>query len=281
MANWVRLWEDMPTDPKWRVVAKRAGRPISEVMAIFMFMMTNAGANATERGVLSNWSDEDVAAALDMEPGHVEAIRQAMQGKTLEGDKLSGWEKRQPKREDGAAERAKEWRERNRTQPNAVKRPEADAEADAEKIPPPSGGGTPPPPETISEGEIERRLEQATGWRGLRNVSAISTAVQSGADFEGRILPLARTVAAEFREQGRDTPKVWNYLLAPVNDPNRDASPCAREVATVFVPEGSPHWAAIIKSGKKESLLRQMLKKAGDGTEGIYWPQDKLPALAH
>lgn len=33
MSQWVRLWEDMPTDPKWRVIAKRAGRPISEVIA--------------------------------------------------------------------------------------------------------------------------------------------------------------------------------------------------------------------------------------------------------
>lgn len=130
MANWVRLWEDMPTDPKWRVIAKRAGRTIPEVMSIFMFMMTNAGANASERGVLTNWSDEDVAAALDMEPEHVTAVREAMQGKTLEGEKLSGWEKRQPKREDSSSERAKQWRERKRTQANAHERPDADADAD-------------------------------------------------------------------------------------------------------------------------------------------------------
>ena len=137
MANWVRLWEDMPTDPKWRVIAKRAGRTIPEVMSIFMFMMTNAGANASERGanasergVLTNWSDEDVAAALDMEPEHVMAVREAMQGKTLDGDKLSGWEKRQPKREDSSAERAKQWRERKRTQANAHERPDTDADTD-------------------------------------------------------------------------------------------------------------------------------------------------------
>ena len=133
MSRWVRLWEDMPTDPKWRVIAKRSGRPISEVMAVFMFMMTNAGANATERGVLVNWSDEDIAAALDAEPEHIIAIRESMQGKTLEGDTLKGWEKRQPKREDNSAERAKEWRERNRTQPNAQERPEAEADTEEEK----------------------------------------------------------------------------------------------------------------------------------------------------
>jgi len=109
-------------------------------------MMTNAGANATERGELCNWSDEDAAAALDMDPTDVAAIREAMQGKTLEGDKLSGWEKRQPKRDDGSAERAKAWRERNRTQPNARKRPDTDSEAEkdseVEESPPSPLGGS-------------------------------------------------------------------------------------------------------------------------------------------
>lgn len=131
--SWVRLWSDMPTDPKWRVIAKRANRPLAEVMSVFVLMMTNAGANATERGELCNWSDEDAAAALDIEPSAVTAIREAMQGKTLEGEKLTGWEKRQPKREDGSAERARAWRERNRTQPNAPKRPDSDADSDSEK----------------------------------------------------------------------------------------------------------------------------------------------------
>ena len=47
--SWVRLWGDMPTDPKFRVIAKKAGRPLSEVLSVFVFMLTNAGANATER----------------------------------------------------------------------------------------------------------------------------------------------------------------------------------------------------------------------------------------
>jgi len=130
MSNWVRLWEDMPNDPKWRVIAKRAKRPIAEVLAVFVHMMTNAG-QAANRGALEGWNDEDVGAALDMEPCDVAAIREAMQGKTLDGDKLSGWEKRQPKREDGGAERAKAWRENkkaDRTQPNATERTETPRE---------------------------------------------------------------------------------------------------------------------------------------------------------
>lgn len=143
VSHWVRLWSDMPTDPKWRVIARRSGRPLSEVIAVFVFMMTNAGANATERGTLSGWNDEDVAAGLDLDAAAIIAIREAMQGKTLQGDRLTGWEVRQPKREDNSADRAKAWREknkkvesvtqeseRNRTQENAGERPDADADAE-------------------------------------------------------------------------------------------------------------------------------------------------------
>jgi len=147
MANWVRLWEDMPTDPKWRVIARRAGRPISEVLAVFVFMMTNAGASGS--GALSGWDDEDVAAALDIEPQAVESIRNAMQGKTLDGENLTGWDKRQPKREDNSYERTKAWRERKNgvTQCDAVKRSVTqcdapDTDTDTDKIISPNGENT-------------------------------------------------------------------------------------------------------------------------------------------
>jgi hypothetical protein len=113
MGQWVRLWDDMPTDPKWRVIAKRSGRPISEVIAVFVFMMTNAGASH-DRGSLSGWDDEDVAAALDIDGEHVCAIREAMQGKTLDGSELSGWARRQPKRDDSSADRTAAYRERKK-----------------------------------------------------------------------------------------------------------------------------------------------------------------------
>lgn len=111
MTQWVRLWDDMATDPKWRVVAKRSGRPLSEVIAVFVFMMINAGVSE-DRGVLTGWDDEDVAAALDLDGSTVASIRESMQGKTLDGDHLTGWEKRQPRREDPSADRVKAFRER-------------------------------------------------------------------------------------------------------------------------------------------------------------------------
>lgn len=135
MTDWVRLWHDMPTDPKWRVIAKRSGAAISEVISTYAFVMINASANATERGRTHNLFADDIAAALDLEEDRVTAILASMQGKVMDGDRLTGWEKRQPKREDNSASRAKKWREdqkaeRARTQPNATERPETETETD-------------------------------------------------------------------------------------------------------------------------------------------------------
>lgn len=126
MANpWFRLWSDMINDPKWRTISRASGQKIGDVIATYIHMMTCAS-NATERGRTEGWSDEDVATALDLDTQQIAAIREAMQGRVLDGDYLRGWEKRQPIREDGAAERAKAWREAKKdgvkTQPNATER---------------------------------------------------------------------------------------------------------------------------------------------------------------
>lgn len=111
MANqWLRLWHDMPTDPKWRTISKASGQRIGDVMAVYVHMLVTAS-NATERGRTQSFNCEDVASALDIETEQVAAIVDAMQGRVLDGDMVRGWEKRQVAREDGAAERAKAWRE--------------------------------------------------------------------------------------------------------------------------------------------------------------------------
>lgn len=115
MTDWVRLWHDMPTDPKWRSIARKAGQPLPCVIALFSLVMVNASANSDARGTLCNWDDEDAASALDIETEAVTAIMQAMQGKVLDGDRLTGWDKRQPKREDdGAASRKRAQRSREK-----------------------------------------------------------------------------------------------------------------------------------------------------------------------
>lgn len=129
MSNqWIRLWLDMPTDPKWRTIARVSKQPITAVICVYIHLMT-AAANASERGRTESFNAEDVASALDLDTEQVEAIYQAMQDRVLEGDRLTGWEKRQPAREDAispdaktAAQRKREQRERDRAQERVTPR---------------------------------------------------------------------------------------------------------------------------------------------------------------
>lgn len=133
--QWLRLWHEMPNDPKWRTIARVSKQSISEVIAVYIHLLVTAS-NATERGRTQSVCNEDIASALDLECDQVDAIIDAMQGRVLDGDMISGWSKRQVEREDGASERAKAWREaqkakkteetnateRARTQSNAIER---------------------------------------------------------------------------------------------------------------------------------------------------------------
>src|SRR5690606_4673532 len=103
MANeWLRLWHDMPNDPKWRTVARVSAQPIALVQAVYMHLLVDASRNVT-RGH-ATVTPEDLASALDVTEDAIEAILSAMQGRVLDGQYLSGWDKRQPKREDKGSE---------------------------------------------------------------------------------------------------------------------------------------------------------------------------------
>jgi len=117
MANlWLRLWHDMPNDPKWRTIARHSKQPISLVLSTFLHLMVDASRNVT-RGH-ADVTTEDLASALDCDEEQIQAILQAMQGRVLDGMQLAGWEKRQPKREEAAEgeSSAKSAAERKRAQ---------------------------------------------------------------------------------------------------------------------------------------------------------------------
>lgn len=129
--DWLRLWHDMPNDPKFRTVARISGQEISRVLAMYVHLLVDASQGVTQchdesrtvtRGV-TDVTDEDIASALDVAEDVIRSIRDAMQGRVLDGNKLTGWDRRQPKREDAgnpetgaksAAERKREQRERER-----------------------------------------------------------------------------------------------------------------------------------------------------------------------
>ena len=122
MSNqWLRLWHDMPNDPKWRTIARISKQRIGDVMAVYLHLLTTASQCVTRGHV--DVTPEDLASAIDVTDEVVVAILSAMQGRVIEDNRLTGWEKRQPKREDSgddesgaksSAQRKKEQRERQK-----------------------------------------------------------------------------------------------------------------------------------------------------------------------
>lgn len=123
MANlWLRLWHDMPNDPKWRTIARISGQSIATVQAVYLQLLVDASRNVTRGHVTV--TKEDIASALDVTEVEVDAVLQAMQGRVLDEDRLTGWDSRQPAREDdgdpisgakSATQRKREQRERARS----------------------------------------------------------------------------------------------------------------------------------------------------------------------
>jgi len=131
--DWLRLWHDMPNDPKWRTIARVSAQPISLVQAMYVHLLVDASRNVTRGHVTV--TKEDIASALDVTDEQVESVLEAMQGRVLDGDYVTGWSKRQPKREDvgspesgakSAAQRKRDQRERQRT---AQETPESHSES--------------------------------------------------------------------------------------------------------------------------------------------------------
>lgn len=129
MANsWLRLWHDMPNDPKWRTIAKISGQPIALVQAVYLQLLVSASQNPVtdEAGVTLHTvtvTNEDIASALDVTVSNVNSVTDAMQGRVLNGNSISGWNKRQAlsvnhrnpgKPAKSGAQRVREHRERKK-----------------------------------------------------------------------------------------------------------------------------------------------------------------------
>jgi hypothetical protein len=65
MSNqWLRLWHDMPNDPKWRTISRISGQPIALVISLYVHLLVDASRNVTRGHV--DVTTEDLASALDV-----------------------------------------------------------------------------------------------------------------------------------------------------------------------------------------------------------------------
>jgi hypothetical protein len=130
MEQWFRSWHGAPTDPKWLVIARRAGVAPGMVSAVFWALMDYASQNS-ERGNVDGFDIETYALWAGWDEVQVEAVIEAMRSKGVitDDNTLAAWDKRQPKRErdDDSSERVRRYRNSNDkptnvTPSNAVKR---------------------------------------------------------------------------------------------------------------------------------------------------------------
>ena len=122
MSNqWFRMWHGISSDPKWRTIARASKQPIHLVISMYVTLLDSASQNVT-RGH-ADVTLEDIASQLDVTEQEIQLIFDAMQGRVLDGFIVTGWSKRQPKREDygsdetgamSAAERKRAQREREK-----------------------------------------------------------------------------------------------------------------------------------------------------------------------
>lgn len=112
--DWFRWHHGSITDPKFQLVAKKAGARFGDVMTVWAFILENASADQ-DRGSIVAPDFESVDFLLGADDGTTARILDAMTARGLIADgRISSWEKRQPKREDEtSAERKRRQRERD------------------------------------------------------------------------------------------------------------------------------------------------------------------------
>lgn len=113
--DWFRWHHGCVTDPKFQLVAKRAGARLSDVIAVWAFILEKASA-AELRGQFGDIDREAVDCLFGFDDGVTARILGELDARGLTADgHIVRWEKRQPKREredDGAADRKRRQRER-------------------------------------------------------------------------------------------------------------------------------------------------------------------------
>lgn len=97
---WLRWYQGTAFDPKFRVVARKSGQRVGDVVAVWAFLLEQAG-GAADRGHPGAVDFETIDEALGMDEGAARAIYAAMVDRDLvDADgRIMSWDKRQPKRE--------------------------------------------------------------------------------------------------------------------------------------------------------------------------------------
>lgn len=114
MVDWLRWWHGTVSDTKFMWVARRAGARHGDVIAVWAALLEMASQSA-HRGDVSRFDADAFDCLLTAEEGTTASIVEAMEAKKLiVAGRLTGWETRQPNREDSGSASALSSTERSR-----------------------------------------------------------------------------------------------------------------------------------------------------------------------
>lgn len=124
--DWFRWHHGSVTDPKFGLVARKAKARLGDVIAVWAFILEHASANV-DRGTIGETDFEAIDFLLGMEDGDAARIIEAMADRGLiDGNLITSWDKRQPKREDETAADRKR-RQRQREHESAMSQSSSDS----------------------------------------------------------------------------------------------------------------------------------------------------------
>jgi hypothetical protein len=175
--HWFRWHHGSVTDPKFQLVARRAGASLPDVLAVWAYLLEQASASA-DRGSPGSVDAEALDClfgfpATDTRTADILAAME-QRGLTLPDGSIASWSKRQPRREredDTAAERKRRQRELASMPPQDFDTPEAAGQ----ECDPADGGvmGEEQPGHTMSRHVTPRGEER----RGEKNTTSLRSVV--------------------------------------------------------------------------------------------------------
>lgn len=111
--DWFRWHHGSVTDPKFQLVARKAGASLPDVLAVWAYLLERAS-SAEFRGCFGEIDCEAVDCLFGFDDGVTDSVMGQMVARQLIADQcVIAWDKRQPKREDETAnDRKRRQRER-------------------------------------------------------------------------------------------------------------------------------------------------------------------------
>jgi hypothetical protein len=117
--DWFRWHHGSATDPKFRLIARRAGSRVGDVLAVWALLLERASAS-DDRGHPGALDMETIEEAFSLTEGEAQRIYDSIVARGLidpETGRIVRWEARQPKRErvdENSTERSRQHREKKR-----------------------------------------------------------------------------------------------------------------------------------------------------------------------